>query len=102
MNTAGRPQEILAPRPRAASTAPAAESGRKRGPAVNGRVNHPTDRRAVGCAARSALGVLRSLAGLLQAVLLALGDARVAGQEAGLLQGGAVVGVVLAQGPGDR
>ena len=39
-----------------------------------------------GRARRSALGVLRSLAGLLEAVLLALLLARVAGEEAGLLQ----------------
>src|SRR5690606_31895879 len=42
-------------------------------------------------ALRSALRVLRSLAGLLETGLLALDDARVAGQEAGLLEGRAVV-----------
>src|SRR5690606_8943967 len=41
-------------------------------------------------AGRSALAVLRRLAGLLQTSLLALLDARVARQEAGLLQGRAV------------
>src|SRR6185369_3794793 len=53
-------------------------------------------------AARSALGVLRRLAGLLEPVLLALLDPRVTGEEAGLLERGPVVGVELAEGPGDR
>src|SRR6476646_3252070 len=44
-----------------------------------------------------ALGVLRSLAGLLEPVLLALLDPRVAGEEAGLLQRRAVVGLDLLQ-----
>src|SRR5437870_766950 len=48
-----------------------------------------------------ALGVLRRLAGLLQAVLLALLLPRVAGQEAGLLQRGPHLGVELDQAPGD-
>src|SRR5512139_610997 len=39
----------------------------------------------------SALRVLRSLAGLLEAVLLALLDTRVTGEEAGLLEGRAVL-----------
>src|SRR5262249_26304629 len=46
---------------------------------------------------RLALGVLRSLAGLLQAVLLGLGDARVTGQEAGLLECRPVVRVDLGE-----
>src|SRR3954447_18905408 len=50
----------------------------------------------------SALRVLRRLAGLLQAVLLALGDAGVAGEEAGLLQGRAVIGLDRGEGTGDR
>src|SRR6478735_9402114 len=48
---------------------------------------------AFGCpagAARSALAVLGRLAGLLETGLLALGDAGVAGEEAGLLEGGTV------------
>src|SRR3954471_7106929 len=51
---------------------------------------------------RSALGVLGGLAGLLQAVLLALGDARVTSQEAGLLQRRTVVRLDLDEGAGDR
>src|SRR3569833_1492733 len=51
--------------------------------------------------AGTALGVLRSLAGLLQAVLLALRDAGVTGKEAGLLQGGTVLGLDLDERPGD-
>src|SRR4051795_280369 len=50
----------------------------------------------------SALGVLRRLAGLLEAVLLALGDAGVAGEEAGLLQRRTVLGLDLGEGTGDR
>src|SRR3954454_15750504 len=51
--------------------------------------------------AGSALAVLRGLAGLLQTGLLALGGARVAGEEAGLLQGRAVhLGVHAVQGAG--
>src|SRR4051794_23367728 len=50
--------------------------------------------------AGSALAVLRSLAGLLQTGLLALGGARVAGEEAGLLQGRTVhLGVHAVQRP---
>ena len=52
--------------------------------------------------ATSALAVLRSLTGLLEAVLLPLRGARVTGQEAGLLEGRAVLGVDLDQGAGDR
>src|SRR3954467_4197566 len=51
---------------------------------------------------RSALGVLRSLAGLLQAVLLPLLDPRVTGEEAGLLQRRPVLRVELDQRTGDR
>jgi hypothetical protein len=50
----------------------------------------------------SALRVLRSLAGLLQAVLLALLHPRVAAEVAGLLQRRAVVGFQADEGPGDR
>src|SRR3954454_14736195 len=50
---------------------------------------------------RSALRVLRRLAGLLQAVLLALRRAGVAGQEAGLLEGRTVLGLDLDQRAGD-
>src|SRR5918998_728367 len=46
---------------------------------------------------RSALRVLRRLAGLLEAVLLALDGTRVTGEEAGLLQRRAVLGVGLDQ-----
>src|SRR4051794_3628690 len=52
--------------------------------------------------ARSALAVLRGLAGLLEAVLLPLRGARVTGQEAGLLEGRAVIGVDLDERTGDR
>src|SRR3954463_11162728 len=58
----------------------------------NGRA--PTSRGAPGRHASLALRVLRSLTGLLQTVLLALGRAGVPGQEAGLLEGGTVVRVV--------
>src|SRR3954469_3296401 len=51
---------------------------------------------------RSALGVLRSLAGLLQAVLLPLLDPRVTGEEAGLLQRRTVLGLDRDEGTGDR
>src|ERR1700741_3824628 len=50
---------------------------------------------------RSALAVLRRLAGLLEAVLLALDGPRVAGQEAGLLQRGPVLRLHQDQRPGD-
>src|SRR5687768_5158844 len=49
-----------------------------------------------------ALRVLRGLTGLLQTVLLALGGAGVTGEEAGLLERGAVIGVVLDERTGDR
>src|SRR4051795_7655394 len=51
---------------------------------------------------RSALGVLRRLAGLLEAVLLALLDPRVTGEEARLLESRTVVGLDLDEGAGDR
>ena len=51
--------------------------------------------RTAGPRTRLALGVLRGLAGLLQAVLLALLLAGVAGEQPGLLQGGAQLGVEL-------
>src|SRR5688500_14578656 len=49
----------------------------------------------------SALGVLRSLASLLEPVLLALLDPRVTGEEAGLLQRRTVLGLDLDQRAGD-
>lgn len=49
----------------------------------------------------SALAVLGRLAGLLQAVLLALGGAWITGQEAGLLQRGPVLRRYQNQCPGD-
>src|SRR4029450_4183121 len=52
-------------------------------------------------AAASALGVLGSLAGLLEPVLLALALAGVAGEEAALLQLGPQLDVEVDQGPGD-
>src|SRR5690625_577902 len=52
--------------------------------------------------ARSALAVLRGLAGLLQSVLLALDLTRVAGQEAGLLEHRAVLRGDQDPRPGDR
>src|ERR1700720_4188041 len=54
-----------------------------------------------GARARLALCVLRSLAGPLQAVLLALLHPRVAGQQACLLQSGPEVRVVLDEGTCD-
>src|ERR1700755_3225087 len=51
---------------------------------------------------RSALRVLRRLAGLLESVLLALDGTRVTGQEAGLLQGGSFLGLNQDQRAGDR
>src|SRR5690606_24161921 len=50
---------------------------------------------------RSALRVLGRLAGLLEAVLLGLLLAGVAGEEAGLLEGGPQLGVELGEGPSD-
>src|SRR5262245_13740939 len=58
-------------------------------------------RGAPGRAEQLTLRVLRRLAGLLQTVLLPLLDPRVTGQEAGLLQGRTVLGLVVAQRPGD-
>src|SRR5271168_1949261 len=52
-------------------------------------------------ATRLPLGVLGSLAGLLQAVLLRFLLAGVPGQETRLLQRAAQLGIELAQGPGD-
>src|SRR6478735_3285752 len=54
-----------------------------------------------GAGATSALRVLRSLAGLLQAVLLALDGAGVTGEEAGALESRAILGGDLDQGAGD-
>ena len=51
---------------------------------------------------RSALAVLRRLAGLLEAVLLALDGPRVARKEAGLLQRGPVLGLHQDQRPRDE
>ena len=53
----------------------------------------PAVRQTTRAGERSALRVLRRLAGLLQAVLLALVGPRVTGEEAGLLQRRAVVGL---------
>src|SRR5699024_2973800 len=50
---------------------------------------------------KSALGELRSATGSLEAVLLALLHARIAGQVAGLLQDGAVLLVLLQHGAAD-
>ena len=50
---------------------------------------------------RLALGELRRTTGSLQAVLLALLHTRIAGEEAGSLQGGTQLGVHLAQGTAD-
>src|ERR1700690_3404398 len=64
------------------------------------RPRRPGARRAL--RPRSALGVLRRLAGSLEAVLLAFLHARVARQEAGLAQRQAeAVGFGLEEGPGD-
>ena len=56
--------------------------------------------RAFAAQQKSALAELRSAAGSLQAVLLTFLHTRIAGQEAGLLQGGAQLGVELQQGAG--
>src|SRR6266508_984092 len=73
------------------------------GPEADGRAQpHPGTHPAVLTRlADSALRVLRSLAGLLQPVLLTLLDPRVAGQEARLLQAGPVLDVQVAQCPSD-
>src|SRR5207244_6693605 len=56
---------------------------------------------ASGSSAASALRVLRSLAGLLQPVLLALLLPVVAREQTGSLEGNALIWVELGQGPGD-
>src|SRR5690606_15071101 len=83
--------------------APPARVRRGHAPSVVGpdTTMPPTRRSRASCAqrdrggavlrGRSALGVLRRLAGLLEAGLLALDDARVATEEPGLLEGRAVV-----------
>ena len=92
-------------RSRSASTraadadSPTASSGVRSSPLARPRTPSVPNRRR--CAQRSALAVLGRLAGLLEAVLLALDDPRVAGEEAGLLQRRAVLGVGLDQRPGD-
>src|SRR3981081_556019 len=58
--------------------------------------------RLVALRRRSALAVLRSLTGLLQAVLLALDRTRVTLEEAGLFQDRTVIGVDLDERAGDR
>ena len=65
-------------------------------PRERGAPGRPSDVRAL----RSALRVLRSLTGLLETVLLALLDPGVTGEEAGLLQRRAVVGLVRRSAPG--
>src|SRR3954468_19097959 len=74
-------------------------NGRAR-PQRRGAPGRPV-RRGARRALRSALRVLRGLAGLLEAVLLAFLDPRVTGEEAGLLQRRAVVRVVRDERPGD-
>src|ERR1700688_3758785 len=76
----------------------AAYGGRK---AVAERMRDAHARRLTEPTFGSALRVLRRLARLLQAVLLALDRARVAGQEAGLLQRGPVLRLHQDQRPGD-
>src|SRR5690606_22178449 len=77
-----------------------ASSGVRSSPLASPRTpSVPNRRRALKA---SALAVLRRLAGLLEAVLLALDDARVAGEEAGLLQRRAVLRVGLDERAGDR
>ena len=93
-------------RSRSASTRAAdADEPRRRAPGSGARRWPGRGRRRcrtdVAAPRRSALAVLGSLAGLLEAVLLALDDPRVTGQEAGLLQRRAVLGVGLDQRAGD-
>src|SRR3984957_14953458 len=71
------------------------------GKAVAERMRDAHARRLTEPTFGSALRVLRRLARLLQAVLLALDRARVAGQEAGLLQRGPVLRLHQDQRPGD-
>ena len=61
----------------------------------------PEPLRLQGFAGISALGELRRTAGRFEAILLALLHPRVAGEEAGLLQDGAVVVAGQQQGAGD-
>ena len=90
---AGAPSTRAAARPRASASS-----------AVSSRWPHPGPRRCRSAAAAATadlpLGVLRRLAGLLQAVLLALLLAGVAGEEAGPLEGGPQLGVERRSGPG--
>ena len=91
-----------APRPRRAR-----EPRRDRGPRPARRSarrpgrEHRRFRSAGTWPARLSLGVLRRLAGLLEAVLLAFLLPRVAGEEAGLLEVGAQLGVELDERTGD-
>ena len=77
-----------------------ASSGVRSSPLASPRTPSVPNRRRTPNA--SALAVLGRLAGLLEAVLLALDDPGVAGEEAGLLQRRAVLGVGLDQRAGDR
>ena len=67
--------------------------GQRHGIIIGRRRPKAMDRREARPAARSALAVLRRLAGLLEAVLLAFLLARIAGEEAGRLEGATVLGV---------
>src|SRR5207237_9040810 len=90
-----RPRTRPAARPRArTSSGVSSELATPRTPSV-------PNRNVMGAPVGSALRVLRCLAGLLQAVLLALLLPRVAGQKAGLLQRDPHVGVELDQATGD-
>src|SRR5947209_13261015 len=74
-----------------------ASSGLSRSPATPRTPSVPNSLRATAAGARSALGELRPLAGLLQAGLLALLGARVAREEAAALELAAQIGVGLQQ-----
>src|SRR4051812_4877920 len=92
------PSQNLSPRGRSGGVVERTRQRRETaGPAPGVGRTRPSVRRG----ARSALRVLRSLAGLLETVLLALLDAGVTGEEAGLLQSRAVVRLVGDQGAGD-
>ena len=109
-----RPRRWAPPAARRPANAPVAEHGAAADRAGEGQlggefaVREPPNAvraeepRHHASARRSALRVLRRLAGLLETGLLALDDARVTGEEAGLLQGGAVVlAVDLVERAGD-
>src|SRR3954470_18765095 len=89
---------------RSASTLAAARATERASSGVRSALARPRTpsvpkRRPKSCG--SALGVLRSLAGLLEPVLLALLDPGVTGEEAGLLESRTVLALDLDEGAGD-